>query len=99
MKRFIQHSPHHPGAILHEFYFERLGISISEGAKKLFITRANLSAIVNSRAGLSTLMAVKLSKAFKTTPQYWINLQSSYDLWQTIQKEKKVINEVEYLVW
>jgi antitoxin HigA-1 len=86
MKAFIQHSPPHPGEILQEFYFEPLGLTISEAAKKLLITRPNLSSIINGKAGLSPLMAVKLSKAFKTSPQFWMNIQASHDLWQVLHK-------------
>jgi antitoxin HigA-1 len=98
MKKFIQHSPPHPGEILIEFYLEPLNLSISEAANKLFITRPNLSAIVNGKAGISAFMATKLAKAFKTSPQYWMNMQGSYDLWQVLQKEKNTIDEIEQLV-
>jgi addiction module HigA family antidote len=98
MKAFIQHSPPHPGEILQEFYFEPLGLTISEAAKKLLITRPNLSSIINGKAGLSPLMAVKLSKAFKTSPQYWMNIQASHDLWQVLQKKKNTLKGVEQLV-
>ena len=98
MKKLIQHSPPHPGEILIEFYFEPLNLTISEAAQKLFITRPNLSSIVNGRAGISALMATKLAKAFNTSPQFWMNIQASYDLWQVSQKEKQVIDEVKQLV-
>jgi addiction module HigA family antidote len=88
MKAFIQHSPPHPGKILQEFYFEPLGLTISEAAKKLLIIRPNLSSIINGKAGLSPLMAVKLSKAFKTSPQFWMNIQTSHDLWQVLHKSR-----------
>ncbi|MCE2996045.1 MAG: HigA family addiction module antitoxin [Flammeovirgaceae bacterium] len=84
MNAFIQHSPPHAGEILQEYYLEPLGLSISGAAKKLLITRPNLSSIVNGKAGISPLMAVKLSKAFNTSPEYWMNLQASHDLWQVI---------------
>jgi addiction module HigA family antidote len=82
MKAFIQHSPQHPGEILQEYYLEPLGLSISGAAKKLLITQPNLYSIVNGKEGISPLMAVKLSKAFNTSPEYWMNLQESHDLWQ-----------------
>ncbi|MFN8890661.1 MAG: HigA family addiction module antitoxin [Cyclobacteriaceae bacterium] len=84
MNAFIQHSPPHAGEILQEYYLEPLGLSISGAAKKLLITRPNLSSIVNGKAGISPLMAVKLSKAFNTSPEYWMNLQASHDLWQVM---------------
>ena len=87
-KKFIQRNPSHPGKILWEFYIEPRKLSITDAALKLSIARPNLSAIVNGRAGISALMAMKLSRAFNTTPQYWINLQSNYDLSQVLKNEK-----------
>ncbi len=98
MKRFIQLSPPHHGEILSEFYFEPLGLTVSEAATRLMITRPNLSSIVNGKAGLSAFMAVKLSKAFNTSPQYWMNIQASHDLWQVMQKKKDAISEVKQIV-
>lgn len=88
MKQSIQHSPPHPGEILYEFYFEPLKLSVTEAAGKLLITRPNLSAIINGKAGISPQMALKLAKAFDTSPQYWMNLQINYDLWQADQKNE-----------
>jgi addiction module HigA family antidote len=97
MKALIQHDPSHPGTILHEFYFEPLNLNITEAAEKLQITRPNLSAIVNGKAGISAVMALKLAKAFKTTPQFWMNLQTNYDLWQA-SKQSAVLKKVPELV-
>lgn len=97
MKALIQHAPSHPGTILHEFYFEPLNLNITEAAEKLQITRPNLSAIVNGKAGISAVMALKLAKAFKTTPQFWMNLQTNYDLWQA-SKQSAVLKKVPELV-
>ncbi|MEX2232497.1 MAG: HigA family addiction module antitoxin [Cyclobacteriaceae bacterium] len=93
MKKLIQHEPAHPGAILREFYFEPLKLNITEAAEKLLITRPNLSAIVNGKAGISAVMALKLAKAFKTTPQFWMSLQANYDLWQA-SKQSDVLRKV-----
>jgi addiction module HigA family antidote len=97
MKRFIQHNPPHPGEILFEFYFEPLKLNITDAAEKLLIARPNLSAIVNGKAGISPSMAVKLAKAFNTTPHYWMNLQANYDLWQVLENDDSV-NKVKVLV-
>ena len=64
MKKFIQHNPPHPGEILYEMYFEPLGLSVTQAASKLLITRPNLSSIINGKAGISPQMAIKLSRAF-----------------------------------
>jgi len=97
MKKLIQHSPSHPGTILQEFYLEPLKLNITEAAGKLQITRPNLSAIVNGKAGISALMALKLAKAFRTTPQFWMNLQANYDLWHAGQ-DVQVLDKVPELV-
>lgn len=90
MKQFIQHDPPHPGEILSELYFEPLKLTVTKAADKLLITRPNLSAIINGKAGISPVMAVKLARAFNTTPQYWLNLQANYDLWQVMQNDEAV---------
>ncbi|HEV8513906.1 MAG TPA: HigA family addiction module antitoxin [Cyclobacteriaceae bacterium] len=75
--------PPHPGEILQEQYFGPLGLTITEAAEKLGITRPNLSSILHGKAGISPVMALKLSKALpQTTADYWMLLQCSYDLWK-----------------
>ena len=73
--------PAHPGEILKGLYLEPLEISITDAAAKLGVTRKTLSQVVNGRAGISAEMAVRLSKALNTTPELWLNMQQSYDLW------------------
>jgi addiction module HigA family antidote len=79
------YNPCHPGEILREEYLKPLGLSVTEAALKLGITRKTLSAIINERSGISPAMALKLAKAFNTTPELWIDMQSQYDLWQAKQ--------------
>ena len=79
------HNPCHPGKILKEEYLEPLGLNITEAAMKLGITRKTLSAIVNERSGISPAMALRLAKAFNTTPDLWMGMQAQYDLWQAKQ--------------
>ena len=55
---------------------------VSRGTWALGVTRKTLSALTNERAGISPAMAYRLSKAFDTAPEFWVNLQSQYDLWQ-----------------
>ena len=73
--------PSHPGEILREDFIQERGLTITEVAQGLGMARANLSAIVNERAGISPELAVKLSVAFGNTPQFWSNLQTNYELW------------------
>ena len=76
------HNPPHPGEILRKLCLEPLGLSVTEVAKALGISRKTLSSILNGRAGISAEMAVRLSIAFDTTAESWMNQQVQYDLWQ-----------------
>ncbi|MDP6041607.1 MAG: HigA family addiction module antitoxin [Candidatus Latescibacteria bacterium] len=75
------YNPPHPGEVLREDYFKPLGLSVTEAAKGLDISKKQLSQIVNGKAGISPAMALKLAHAFDTTPQLWLNMQDQYDLW------------------
>ena len=78
----LMHNPPHPGEIIRELCLAPLGISITEAAKSLGVSRKTLSSILNGRAGISPEMAIRLSIAFDTSPESWLNQQSQYDLWQ-----------------
>ena len=78
-------NPPHPGEILKELCLEPLGLSVTETAEALGVSRKTLSTILNGRAGISPEMAIRLSKAFDTTPESWMNQQAQYDLWQAQQ--------------
>jgi addiction module HigA family antidote len=91
MVKMIMYNPPHPGEIIKEAYLEPLGLTVTDAARALKVTRKTLSAIINGRVGISSAMAIRLSKAFNTTPQLWLNIQQSYDLWQA-QKEMDVSN-------
>jgi addiction module HigA family antidote len=81
--------PTHPGEILRELFMKERELTVTELAKGLAMTRANLSAILNGRAGISPEVAVKLSEAFGNTAQFWINLQNNYELWHAEKKVKR----------
>jgi len=80
------HNPPHPGEILREFCFEPLGLSVTRAAEALGVSRKTLLAILNGRAGISPEMALRLSKAFGTSAESWLNQQVQYDLWLAEQK-------------
>ena len=73
------YNPPHPGEILREWL---TGITVTEAAGRLDIARVSLSRLLNGASGISADMDVRLSKALKTTPGYWLGLQADYDLWQ-----------------
>ena len=75
------HNPPHPGGILRRQCLEPLGLSVTAAAKGLKVTRQALSDIVNERAGVSVDMAIRLSRAFGSSPETWLGMQMAYDLW------------------
>jgi antitoxin HigA-1 len=82
------HNPPHPGEILREFCIEPLDLSVTRAAEALGVSRKTLSAILNGRAGISPEMAIRLSKAFGTSAESWLNQQVQYDLWLAEQNSK-----------
>jgi addiction module HigA family antidote len=86
------HNPPHPGEILKEMYLDALGLTITQTAEALDITRQALSELANGKTRLTIDMAMRLAKAFKTTPQMWVNLQSEYDLWQIKDKSFRTVH-------
>jgi len=84
------HNPPHPGQILRELCIEPLGLTVTEVAKALGVSRKTLSSILNRRAGISPEMAIRLSIAFNTTAESWLSQQVQYDLWKAERKRKKL---------
>jgi addiction module HigA family antidote len=80
------HDPPHPGAVLRQICLDPMGVTITRAAKALHVSRKTLSAILNGRAGVSPEMAVRLSLAFGTTSEFWLNLQVQHDLAQAERK-------------
>jgi antitoxin HigA-1 len=80
--RRVERKPTHPGKIIKEDYLKPLSITISDLASTLGISRKTLSKIINERGAVTPDMALRLSRAFETTPDLWLNLQKKYDLWQ-----------------
>lgn len=78
-------NPPHPGTILLEEWMKPLNYSVSALALKIGTSRKNLSEIVNGKTGISPEMALKLSKALKTSAEFWLKMQLSYDLWHARQ--------------
>ena len=79
------HNPPHPGEILRKLCLDPLGLSITKAAKALGVSRNTLSSLLSGQTGITPEMAVRLSIAFDTTPESWMNQQVQYDLWQVQQ--------------
>jgi addiction module HigA family antidote len=86
------YNPPHPGEILRELCLEPLGLTVTRVAAALGVSRKTLSAILNGKAGISPEMAIRLSMAFDTSAESWLNQQVQYDLWlaRRNQREFKV---------
>ena len=92
MKRMTRR-PTHPGNIIKEDYILPLSTTIKDIAATLGVSRKTLSKIINERGTITPDMALRLSRAFDTTPDFWLNLQKNYDLWHAetgSQEWKKV---------
>lgn len=80
--------PSHPGGILRRRYMEPLDLNVTGLAEVLGVSRKTLSKIINEHASISPDMALRLSQAFETTPQLWLNLQQNHDLWHATKNSK-----------
>ena len=83
-------NPPHPGESVRYDCLEPLGLSVTAGAKVLGVTRQTLNNLVNGKSGISAEMALRLSKAFGSTPEAWLKLQLNYDLAQVRLHEDKI---------
>jgi addiction module HigA family antidote len=81
-------APTHPGGILGRLYLEPLGLSTVALSKAIGVSRKTISKLVNERGAITPEMALRLSIAFNTTPQLWLNLQQNYDLWSAQRTAK-----------
>ncbi|MEW5772602.1 MAG: HigA family addiction module antitoxin [Thermodesulfobacteriota bacterium] len=85
MKRKTR-KPTHPGAIIRHDYLEPLDLTVTALAAHLGVSRKHLSQVVNEKVGVTTALALRLSRAFNTTPDLWLNLQRKRDLWEAEQQ-------------
>jgi antitoxin HigA-1 len=82
--------PTHPGEMLLKEFLEPLGVTQKEFAAHLGWTYARLNEIVNGRRGVTAESALAIGDALKTGPEFWLNLQRNWDIWQSMQHHKKV---------
>jgi addiction module HigA family antidote len=89
-------NPPHPGSILKEDVLPELGISVTEAAQQLGVSRVALSRLINGKAGISADMAIRLEAWMKgPTAESWVRMQAEYDLWQARQKPKPDIKPID----
>jgi antitoxin HigA-1 len=86
----MMHNPPHPGQVIRRQCLEPLGLSVTDAARGLGVSRNTLSMLINGRAGISPDMAIRLSKGFGGTPESWLRQQMHYDLWQARQRHRAI---------
>jgi len=84
------HNPPHPGEVLKELCLKPLNLTIAEAARALGVSRKTLSTVINGHAGISPEMAIRLSMAFNTSAESWLNQQLQYDLWHAEKNRKRL---------
>ncbi len=82
--------PVHPGLIVRHDCLEPSALSVTEGAKVLGVTRQAINNVLNGKAGISPEMAIRLSKAFGSTIETWLQTQLAYDLALARKNESKI---------
>lgn len=85
------HKPPHPGEVLNGLWLQPMGLSVTQAANALGVSRKTLSKIVNGKSGISPEMAYRLSMTFGGTPESWMGHQIAYDLWK-IEQQKSTLN-------
>ena len=86
----LMHNPPHPGTFIRRQCLEPLGLTVTEAAKGLSVSRNTLSMLLNGRLGISPEMAIRLSQAFGGSPESWLQQQLQYDLWHALQGRQEV---------
>ena len=85
-----QRQPTHPGEVLREDVIIPLGLTVTDAAKRLHISRKTLSLLLNGRVSMSPEMAVRVGKATNTSAESWLYMQMKCDLWNVLQVEPEV---------
>jgi addiction module HigA family antidote len=83
-------NPPHPGLSVRHDCLEPLGLTVTEAARKLGVSRKQLSAVVNGRSGISAEMAIRLDKAFGGGAETWLRLQAAYDLAEALRHADRI---------
>ncbi len=94
-QRFI--CPTHPGEMLREDYLPDYKLTVKILAELLGVSRQTVNELVKEKRSLSPEMALRLSKLFGNTPQFWLNAQREVDLWEASQRVSKAVNKIEPL--
>lgn len=83
-------NPVHPGIIVREECIKPLGLTVTDAASRLGVSRQALNNLVNGKSGVSAEMSIRLSKAFGSRPQMWLAIQMNYDLAQALKMADRI---------
>ncbi len=84
------HKPKHPGMMVKSLCLDPLLLSVTDAAKSLKVARPTLSKLLNGHMSITPEMAIRLSEVFNTSAEFWVNLQSMYDLDKAEKSRKKL---------
>lgn len=90
-------NPPHPGEVLRDGVFTGTGITVTDFAQRIGVTRVALSRVLNGKAGISAGMAVRLAAALGGGAESWLHMQANYDLWQASKSLKRAVAKIEPL--
>lgn len=94
MSRKMQRKPTHPGAVLREDILSEIGLSVSEMARRLHMSRQSLHRILAEEQPITPTTALKLGKLLNTTPELWLNMQRAVDLWEEQRNLADVLDQI-----
>ena len=87
--RRMKRAPTHPGEMLLEEFLRPLGISQSDAARRMRISANRLNELVRGKRGVTAATAIRLAELLRTTPEFWLNLQTTWDLWHAYRSDRR----------
>ena len=91
----VARKPTHPGEMLREEFMPDFGLSVAQLAKRLGVSRQSVNELVRERRAVSPDMALRLSRLFGTSPEYWANMQRNVDLWDSLEIHRDELDSIE----
>ena len=87
--RRMKRAPTHPGEILVEEFFRPLGLTQAEAARRMKISTNRLNELIRGKRGVTAATAIRLADLLGTSPELWLNLQTTWDLWHAYRSERR----------
>ena len=87
-------APTHPGEMLKEDFMPDFGLTVASLASALGVTRQTVNEILRRRRAITPIMALRLSRLFGNSPEFWLNAQHSMDLWESKQQHREELSNI-----